>query len=183
MCIYMYTYMSLSLSLYIYIYTYICIHIYVYIHTSSFSFSREWKKRKNGKRERCYQIPQHIEYIDKHICVCTYIFVTCIYKRTHIRYLYWPGVPGLSVINKHLSHHICYVYMYIHEHTFIRMSCLCIELVCVLTCFAHVSRYSCDTDLNRPVARRFWGSSCPVTATLQFHRPGVPMTHFQHPSA
>jgi len=23
---------------------------------SSFSFSREWKKRKNGKRERCYQI-------------------------------------------------------------------------------------------------------------------------------
>ena len=105
MYIYMYTYISLSLSLYIYIYTYICIHIYVYIHTSSFSFSREWKKRKNGKRERCYQIPQHIEYIDKYICVCTYIFVTCIYKRTHIRYLYWPGVLGHSVINKHLSHH------------------------------------------------------------------------------
>jgi len=25
-------------------------------------------------------------------------------ERTHIRYLWWPGVLGLSVINKHLAH-------------------------------------------------------------------------------
>ena len=37
------------------------------------------------------------------IYICTYVW------RTHIRYLKWPGVLGLSVINKHLSHHT-YIY-------------------------------------------------------------------------
>ena len=30
-------------------------------------------------------------------------------QRNHIRYLKWPGVLGLSVINKHLSHHVAYL--------------------------------------------------------------------------
>ena len=33
-----------------------------------------------------------------------YMALAVWYVATHIRYLYWPGVLGLSVINKHLSH-------------------------------------------------------------------------------
>jgi len=51
-------------------------------------------------------------YVHIHLYVCIYVCTCLMYGCTNLciyvcLYLKWPGVLGLSVINKHLSHHLC----------------------------------------------------------------------------